>query len=97
IALEEGPALLAADHRRTRALAEALAPLPGVELDPATVETNLLFLTTRGDARTAQARLEERGILAFALGRHRLRFVFHRDVGDEALEAAIAASRAIFG
>lgn len=96
IALEEGPALMVEDHRRARALAEAVARLPGVEVDPASVETNLLFITTRGDARQAQARLEQRGILTFALGPRRLRFVFHRDVGDDALEAAIAASRAIF-
>ena len=96
IALEEGPALLVEDHRRTRALAEALARLPGVEVDPATVETNLLFITTTGDAAAAQAQLEERGILTFALGAHRLRFVFHRDVGDDALEAAHEACRAIF-
>jgi threonine aldolase len=96
IALEEGPALLAADHRRTKALAAALAELPGVEIDPR-VETNILFVTTRGDARAAQARLQERGILTFALGVRRLRFVFHRDVGDDALQAAIEAGRAIFG
>jgi len=96
IALEEGPELLAADHRRTRALAQALAGLPGVEVDPQ-VDTNILFVTTRGDARQAQARLEERGILTFALGSRRLRFVFHRDAGDDALEAAVAAGRAIFG
>ena len=96
IALEEGPALLAEDHRRTRALAQALAGLPGVEVDPQ-IDTNILFVTTRGDARQAQARLEERGILTFALGSRRLRFVFHRDAGDDALDAAVAAGRAIFG
>ena len=58
---------------------------------------NILFVATRGDARQAQARLEERGILTFALGARRLRFVFHRDAGDDALEAAVAAGRAIFG
>jgi len=97
VALEEGPALLADDHRRTRALAEALAALPGVEVDLPSVQTNLLFVTTRGEAARAQAALEGRGILAAALGRRRLRFAFHRDAGDDALDAAIAACRAIFG
>jgi len=95
IALEEGPALLAEDHRRACALAAGLRELPAVEVDPA--ETNIVFVSTRTDARREQARLEERGILTFALGPRRLRFVFHRDVGDDALEAAVAACRAIFG
>jgi len=37
MALEEGPALLAHDHRRAKALARELAQLPGCAIDPATV------------------------------------------------------------
>jgi len=96
IALAEGPALLAADHRRARALAEALAELPGCELDPGGVETNIVFVNTRGDANDVQRRLEEHGVGTFALGPRRLRFVFHRDAGDDTLAAAVAACRAVF-
>jgi threonine aldolase len=97
IALEEGPAHLAHDHRRAQSLAGELARLPGCEVDPAGVRTNIVFVTTRGDAQAAETALAERGILTFALGRTRLRFVFHRDVGDDALTAAVAASRQVFG
>jgi threonine aldolase len=95
LALEEGPALLAADHRRARALAEALAELPGLHVDPESVETNIVFVETPDDAAGWQQRLEQRGVLAMALAPRRLRFVFHRDVGDDALVAAIGACRAL--
>ena len=96
IALEEGPGLMAQDHRRARTFAEEVARLPGVELDPRDVETNIIFVTTRGDARAAEAALRERGVLVFALDARRVRFVFHRDAQDDALQAAVAACRAVF-
>jgi threonine aldolase len=97
VALEEGPSLLAADHRRARAFAEDVARLPGAELDPRSIETNIVFVGTRGDARAAQEALRGRGVLAIALDPRRVRFVFHRDAGDDALDAAVAACRAVFG
>jgi threonine aldolase len=97
LALEDGPARLADDHRRARALAGELADLPGLSLDPAAVETNIVFVDTVMEARQAEQELLERGIGSLALGPHRLRFVFHRDVGDDALQAAVEACRALFG
>jgi threonine aldolase len=96
IALNEGPALMAADHRRARSFAEEVARLPGVELDPHAIETNIVFVGTQGDARQAEAALRERGVLVFALDARRVRFVFHRDAGDDALEGAVAACKAVF-
>jgi len=97
IALEEGPALLAADHRRARAFAEAVSGLPGLQLEPRDVQTNIVFVGTRGDARAAEAALREHGVLTFALDGRRVRFVFHRDAGDDALDGAVSACRAVFG
>jgi threonine aldolase len=95
VALEEGPVLLAADHRRARSLALALCELPGLEVDPSNVETNIVFAQTHDEALRWERGLAERGVFALALGTHRLRFVFHRDVGDDALDAAIGACRAL--
>jgi threonine aldolase len=97
IALDEGPALLRDDHRRAAELARALAELPGLEVDPEAVHTNIVFATTRGTALEAETKLAERGVLTLALAPRRLRFVFHRDVGDDALDAAIEAATALFG
>ena len=43
-ALDQHVARLADDHRRARRLAEGLAALPGIELDLALVQTNMVFL-----------------------------------------------------
>jgi len=96
LALREGPALLAEDHRRARALAELLDELPGVDVDLEAVHTNVVIARTSSDAAAAERGLAERGVLALHLDPERLRFVFHRDVGDEAVLAAAEACRALF-
>jgi hypothetical protein len=44
-----------------------------------------------------ESALAEHGVLTLALGPRRLRFVFHRDVDDDALDAAVGACRVIAG
>ena len=46
VALEEGPNHLAEDHERARRLAEAVAEIVPGSLDPADVETNMVFADT---------------------------------------------------
>ena len=95
IALREGPESLADDHARARALAEGLAALPGAVVDPSAVHTNILIATTHADAFALERAFAERGVLALALDERRLRFTFHRDVGDDALQAALDAAHAL--
>ena len=88
---------LADDHANARRLAEGLAALPGVALDPATVETNIVFfdLTGRIDASTLVERLLERGVRLGAMGSRTVRAVTHLDVGPDGIEWALEAARAI--
>src|SRR6478752_6047632 len=66
-ALDHHVERLADDHARAKRLAEGLAELPGVELDPATVETNIVVFEP-ADARGLAARLEaEHGVRMGAL------------------------------
>src|SRR5439155_13351266 len=44
---------LADDHANARRLAEGLAALPGVRLDPSTVETNIVFFELTGELTAA--------------------------------------------
>lgn len=98
VALDESPPLLAEDHRRARSLALALAELAGAEIDPESVETNILIAQTPGrPADEVVAALEERGVLAVPTGPHAIRFVTHRDVDDGGLERATTACRAVLG
>lgn len=90
IALEEGPKRLHEDHANARLLADRLAAVQGVEIDPAAVQTNIVIFTLRdsGDAAALVARLKKRGVLAGAVGRHSVRFVTHCDVSRPACEEA---------
>lgn len=92
IALREGPSLLAADHRRARTLAEGLARLPGLRVDLAAVETNLVFVEVTGfEPQALVDHLRARSVLAAKSGPSRLRFVTHRDVGDDGVASCLSA------
>ncbi|HTH41689.1 MAG TPA: GntG family PLP-dependent aldolase [Terracidiphilus sp.] len=94
IALEEGPKRLYEDHANARLLAEALAAMPGVAIDPETVETNIVIFGLKGKRTPAElvARLKARNIFISALGHNLIRLVTHLDV-DRA--ACVAAAEAI--
>lgn len=91
-ALDHHVLRLAEDHARARRLADAFAKLPGCRVDPATVETNIVFVERpAGDAPALEKALAATGVRAIALAADRLRFVTHLDVGDGDVERAIVA------
>ncbi|MDX6750015.1 GntG family PLP-dependent aldolase [Geminicoccaceae bacterium 1502E] len=94
-ALEHHVDRLAEDHANAKALAEGLAALPGLYLDPATVETNLVYVELEGDAAAFVAALRERGVRMGAMGPRRVRAVTHLDVDREGIERAVAAARQV--
>src|SRR6202167_2007094 len=53
VALEESPKNLFRDHENARTLAEGLAKIPGISIDPARVVTNIVIFDVRGTGRTA--------------------------------------------
>lgn len=94
VALEDGPGRLIEDHRRARRLAEGVAArVPGA-VDPASVETNMVFVRTRETLGLAPlevaSRLASHGVRATVIG-DRLRMVTHVDIEDADVEAALAA------
>jgi threonine aldolase len=94
VALREGPKLLATDHARAQRFARALQGAPGLAVDPARVETNMVMVDLDGlDTETFLHTLAARQLLCFATRPGRLRFVFHRDQTEADVEAAIAAVR----
>jgi len=90
---------LADDHANAKRLAEGLAALPGIKLDPATVETNLVFFDLTGslDAPTAVERMLAHGVRMGALGPRTIRAVTHLDVSAPGIERALDAARRVFG
>ena len=94
-ALEHNLARLADDHRRARVLAEGLAAIPGLTIDLARVQTNMVFVGTRGiglPAADLVARLSSRGVLALDEGPWSVRFVTHLDVDDTDIAHTIAVA-----
>ena len=90
---------LADDHANAKALAGGLAELPMVELDPETVDTNIVIFDVRGDWMAFHRSLKQAGVLASVYGHARLRMVTHygieRNDIDETLERARHAAAAL--
>jgi threonine aldolase len=105
VALRQGPARLAEDHANARLLAAAAAELPGVEIDPAAVRTNIVVfrVTARllgggapppeGLAAAVLARLRAAGVLATQVSHDEVRMVTHRDAPRPRIDRAIELMR----
>ena len=91
VALETMIDRIADDHRRARELALLLAEIPGLQLAPEVIETNIVLVDTTGtgvEPTVLLERLRERGVRALEIHMNRMRFVTHRLVSDEDIERA---------
>ena len=80
---------LAEDHANARFLAEGLAEIDGVEIDPTTVETNIVIFDV-ADATALHDELKAAGVETSLL-EGRVRMVTHLDVDHADVETALAA------
>jgi threonine aldolase len=98
-ALEHNVARLAEDHANARRFAEPLARTPGIVLDPASVETNIVIWDLAADVpmdgAAFVARARDKGLLLNAVGARRLRAVTHLDVDAKACTAAAEIAAAV--
>jgi threonine aldolase len=91
-ALDHHVARLADDHQNARHLAEGLAQLPGIALDPSQVETNIVIFDVRSiPAAEFVQRAAAAGVRVNAIGPKRIRAVTHLDVTARDIEAALSA------
>ncbi len=98
IAIEESPKLLIEDHANAKRLAEGLAELRGMKIDPERVQTNIvIFDIAETGLTTAQcsAELKSRGVLANGINAREMRMVTHYDVNREQIEQTIQIAREI--
>ena len=93
-ALERHVERLADDHERAARLAAGLAELELVELDPSTVETNIVVFGVP-DAPAFCAAMEREGVRVGPLDARRVRAVTHLDVDDAGIERALEAARSV--
>lgn len=100
IALEETPKILHIDHENARRLAEGIAQIKGVSLDPKRVVTNIVIFDVKGTGRTADqvcAELEKRGILCLSVEKYEVRMVTHYDVDRAGIDRALAVTAEVLG
>jgi len=88
-ALEHNVSRLAEDHEHAKMLAETIADQPGLEIDPETVETNIvLFSVSDGKADLFADELLKKGIRVSRL-EGKLRAVTHLDVDRDDIRYAV--------
>ena len=94
VALEESPRTLHVDHENARRLAEGLAQIRCVAIEPKKVVTNIVIFDVSASGRTAPdvcAAVRERGVLCSPYSNSRIRMVTHCDVNRMGIDRAIAA------
>jgi threonine aldolase len=100
VALEDSPQRLHLDHENARFLAEGLAEIPGIKIEPTKVVTNILFCDVSGTGLAAaevSRRLASEGVLAGALSPTSIRMVTHSDVDRAGCERALRVLRGVAG
>jgi threonine aldolase len=96
-ALDHHVERLAEDHANARRLAEGLAEIPGIELNPATVETNIVWFDVHGRLSAADlaVALRDEGVLVGGYGQTRMRAVTHLDVTTADIDTAVETIRRV--
>jgi threonine aldolase len=93
-ALEHHVDRLASDHEHARVLADGLAELPNVAIDPAEVETNIVIFEV-ADAVGICGKLWQEGVQLAPLDARRIRAVTHLDVDRAGIETALQKLRGV--
>jgi threonine aldolase len=86
VALDQTPRRLPEDHANARYLAEGLARIPGIRIDPAAVATNIVVFDVGATGVTGaeiSARLMAQGVRINAINPRKMRAVTHYDVSRE--------------
>lgn len=98
VALRKSPSRLHIDHENARFLAEELAEIPQLQIDPAKVQTNIVICDCSATGKTAVEFCEElyaQGVWAQDTALHSVRFVTHCDVNRGGIERALPIIRQV--
>ncbi|MFZ5647712.1 MAG: low-specificity L-threonine aldolase [Bacillota bacterium] len=85
------------DHRHARILARGMSELPGIEVDPEQVQTNIVVLKVNGSLPAAGLvqMLREKGILCATFGPDLVRMVTHLNISPDDIEYTLITARQI--
>ena len=94
VALNEMVDRLTEDHANAKKLAEGLADIPGISVDPTHIKTNIVFFDiTRSDMTADELvnRLDQEGVRLSAGGPQRLRAVTHYHISSDDIDYTLSA------
>lgn len=95
-ALEHNRERLVTDHANARRFATGISTIPGIEINPASTETNIVvFRTTAMSSTELVAALKERGVLVLSTGPDTVRAVVHLHITEADIDTAIETLRGI--
>ncbi len=100
VALRKSPGRLHVDHENAQILAQALAKMPQIKIDPGKVKTNIVIGDCSATGKTAVEFCDElfaRGVWAQDTALHSVRFVTHCDVDRAGVERALPIIRDVAG
>jgi threonine aldolase len=98
IALEKSPLRLHEDHANAKFLAQGIAKIPSLGIDPAKVRTSIVICDCSKTGRTAVELCDElyaHGIWAQDTGVHSVRFVTHCDIDRAGVERTLAVLKEV--
>ena len=96
VALDSMVERLAEDHSNARKLANGLAEIPGISIEPDSLPTNLVFFDVeREDREKLHRRLVERGVKGGG-GQKRWRYVTHYGITESDIDYTLETVREVF-
>jgi len=98
IALEKSPARLHIDHENAKRLAEGIAEIPGLSIDPKKVRSNIVIFDCSKTGKTAVElcdALHPHGVWAQDAALHSVRVVTHCDVDKAGIERALVVLKEV--
>jgi threonine aldolase len=98
IALEKSPSRLHEDHANAKHLAEVIAKIPGLKIDPAAVRTNIVIFDCTATGLTAVDlcdALHARGVWAQDTAPYSVRMVTHWNVDRAAIDRALVELKSV--
>jgi threonine aldolase len=98
IALEEMTKRLDEDHANARLIASALAAMPGIQIDPARVQTNIVIFEVTGTGMTSaefSKQCQELGLRVSTANPACVRIVTHHDASTADCERAVELLRQV--
>ena len=93
LALEESPQRLKIDHQNAKLLADGIAKIPSLQIDPDAVKTNIVIFDCKPSGMDAVQLcnvVKPYGIWALDTAPYSVRFVTHYDVDSRACERALS-------